>query len=686
MVKCATPDAEGAVSSACAFVRVGRRAAARPRSTGAGASASALEIVDGIGSTEMLHIYCSNRPGEVEPGTSGFAVPGYELLLLDETGAVVEGPGEVGDLRGPGRLAALAFYWHQHEKTKSAMRGDWFCDRRPLRAHARTAHYVYVGPRSTTCSRSAGCGCRRWTSRTSCSSTRACSASASSASRSTTRAGSRRTSSATAAPPAGRRARRGAADVVQGPPAPLRVPPRHRVRRRAAPDADRQGPALPPARDGGRARDIAPPRGRVRCPAYAQASAGTVLREWGRLGWIGVRRPAGAHRAAPRPVRRPPRLDDATREFEDARRRVQPAARPGLDADGDLLRLARARAAGRGRRRARRSSCPGLLVMLALAALFLADRRPTAIAGAAAGRGRGGRRRRGPAPGRPRAGEPRARARRPARPRALGRLPRARRRSRPRRSGRGSCSCWSRCGAVEVGLARGARGRAAAAVARLAAARRRPRRPAGGLAALAWVAFKVGALSYGGGFVIIPLMQGDAVDRYGWMTDTQFAGAVALGQVTPGPVVHTVTAVGYAAAGAGGALLAAVVAFAPSFAFVLARRAPVRRAARRRRASARSSTAPARPRSGRSSARPSCSPPALAGAVAGGGARGRRGAAARRAARGRADAAARRRGGGASSRSPEARCRNEPPRPPRPRRPAQRGRSSGCSSPGRCSR
>src|SRR6185436_721906 len=60
----------------------------------------------------------------------------------------------------------------------------------------------------------------------------------------------------------------------------------------------------------------------------------------------------------------------------------------------------------------------------------------------------------------------------------------------------------------------------------------------GGLAALAWVAFKVGALSYGGGFVIIPLMQGDAVDRYHWMTDAQFASVVALGQITPGPVVH----------------------------------------------------------------------------------------------------------------------------------------------------
>jgi chromate transporter len=92
---------------------------------------------------------------------------------------------------------------------------------------------------------------------------------------------------------------------------------------------------------------------------------------------------------------------------------------------------------------------------------------------------------------------------------------------------------------------------------------------AGGLGALAWTALKVGALSYGGGFVIIPLMQADAVDRHGWMTDARFLDAVALGQVTPGPVVHTVSAVGYAAHGVGGALLAAVVAFAPSFVLVL---------------------------------------------------------------------------------------------------------------------
>jgi chromate transporter len=91
----------------------------------------------------------------------------------------------------------------------------------------------------------------------------------------------------------------------------------------------------------------------------------------------------------------------------------------------------------------------------------------------------------------------------------------------------------------------------------------------GGLGAVAWVAFKVGALSYGGGFVIIPLMQGDAVHTYHWMTSAQFLDAVALGQVTPGPVVATVAAVGYAAHRVGGAALAAAVAFAPSFAFVL---------------------------------------------------------------------------------------------------------------------
>jgi chromate transporter len=117
------------------------------------------------------------------------------------------------------------------------------------------------------------------------------------------------------------------------------------------------------------------------------------------------------------------------------------------------------------------------------------------------------------------------------------------------------------CGAAEVGRSRRAVASLSWPVAALAHG------VAGGLA---WTAFKVGALSYGGGFVIVPLMQGDAVTRHHWMTGTQFLSAVALGQVTPGPVVHTVSAVGYAAAGVPGALLAAAVAFAPSFAFVLA--------------------------------------------------------------------------------------------------------------------
>jgi chromate transporter len=124
------------------------------------------------------------------------------------------------------------------------------------------------------------------------------------------------------------------------------------------------------------------------------------------------------------------------------------------------------------------------------------------------------------------------------------------------------------CGLIELGIARrlgGVQGTNAWAPLLAPAALA----GTGGLAALAWVAFKVGALSYGGGFVIVPLMQGDAVHTYHWMTSSRFLDAVALGQVTPGPVVATVAAVGYAAHGVGGAALAAAIAFAPSFAFVL---------------------------------------------------------------------------------------------------------------------
>jgi chromate transporter len=121
------------------------------------------------------------------------------------------------------------------------------------------------------------------------------------------------------------------------------------------------------------------------------------------------------------------------------------------------------------------------------------------------------------------------------------------------------------CGAIELALRGLARELAGLHVWPLLGAVAEP----GGTGALVWTAFKVGALAFGGGFVIVPLMQTDAVSTYHWMTHGQFLNAVALGQVTPGPITQTVAAVGYAAGGLPSALLAALVAFLPSFSFVL---------------------------------------------------------------------------------------------------------------------
>jgi benzoate-CoA ligase len=82
-----------------------------------------VDIIDGIGSTEVLHMFISNRPDAIRPGSSGLIVPGYEARLLDEAGA--ETPvGEIGNLwiRGD---SVCACYWNQHEKTKNTIEGHW---------------------------------------------------------------------------------------------------------------------------------------------------------------------------------------------------------------------------------------------------------------------------------------------------------------------------------------------------------------------------------------------------------------------------------------------------------------------------------------------------------------------------------------------------------------------------------
>jgi benzoate-CoA ligase family protein len=83
-----------------------------------------LTILDGVGSTEMLHIYCSNRLDDLKPGSSGKPVPGYELKILDDAGKPVK-KGEAGDLYVKGD-SALALYWAQHEKSKRSILGEWF--------------------------------------------------------------------------------------------------------------------------------------------------------------------------------------------------------------------------------------------------------------------------------------------------------------------------------------------------------------------------------------------------------------------------------------------------------------------------------------------------------------------------------------------------------------------------------
>jgi chromate transporter len=294
----------------------------------------------------------------------------------------------------------------------------------------------------------------------------------------------------------------------------------------------------------------------------ARPELGTILREWGRIGCIGFGGPP-THISLLRElcVRRRGWLEDE--DFEDALAACNLLPGP---ASTQLAIYCAWRLRGRVGALVGGLAfiVPGLALILALSALFLAGSPPRWALGAGAGAGAA------VAAVALNAGW------------SLVRPSRDKRRSLLRwlaylaagGAAAATVGAWLvlvllGCGLVELGIQRG-RGRRASAflgwkpVAAAAAAG-----ASGGLLALVWVAFKVGALSYGGGFVIVPLMQSDAVSHYHWLTDSQFLNAVALGQITPGPVVQTVAAVGYAAAGVGGGLLAALVAFSPSFAFIL---------------------------------------------------------------------------------------------------------------------
>ncbi len=296
-------------------------------------------------------------------------------------------------------------------------------------------------------------------------------------------------------------------------------------------------------------------------PPFAEPTLGEIAREWGRIGCIGFGGPP-AHVALFRElcVTRRAWLSEDSFERAIAATNLLPGPASTQLAIYCAWRLRGPKGAlvgGLG------FILPGLALILALSALFLASSPPTWILGAGMGAGAA------VAPVAMRAG---LGVGVPIWRRAAG----ARRRSRILAyvlAGAGAAASagpWLvlvllACGALELawrGLARAGAGLYAWPLLAAVAA-------PGGTGALVWTALKVGALAFGGGFVIVPLMQSDAVSTYHWMTHAQFLDAVALGQVTPGPITQTVAVVGYAAGGLPAALLAAFVAFLPSFSFIL---------------------------------------------------------------------------------------------------------------------
>ncbi len=82
-----------------------------------------VDILDGIGSTEMLHIFLSNEPDNVRYGTTGKPVPGYEVRLVDDQGNAVE-QGEIGDMHVKGPTRAIV-YWNNRERSHQTFAGEW---------------------------------------------------------------------------------------------------------------------------------------------------------------------------------------------------------------------------------------------------------------------------------------------------------------------------------------------------------------------------------------------------------------------------------------------------------------------------------------------------------------------------------------------------------------------------------
>ncbi len=103
-----------------------------------------VDIVDGIGSTEMLHIFVSNRPGSVRYGVTGRPVPGYRVRLVDEHGAEAAA-GEIGEMHVSGPTAA-AYYWNNRERTRETFLGEWVRTGDKFR-QTQDGDYVYCGRR-----------------------------------------------------------------------------------------------------------------------------------------------------------------------------------------------------------------------------------------------------------------------------------------------------------------------------------------------------------------------------------------------------------------------------------------------------------------------------------------------------------------------------------------------------------